>query len=625
MSQTFDHQLVQSSSGPTSTSTATADLDPADLLALLDGASPETLMLAQGLTGNAFSLAMLAAASLAEGEDATLAQQGGEAELGSDAPGFGQALLADGLSTAGSWAGGMIGGAVLGLPGQVAGSVLGGAVASGLATTLGLAPGGIDGVTPATETSPTTEEPALDATPLPTKEQTREELITSYQTWLDARTAELADLSGEEKARRIEGLLDQAGRVYAQLEQGQMVDIAQLDVAPSSKGATHVAGTAPPELIGPMRALITQVEVDIEGATADEDAAAETSRTSGVDWNARLGVPQYRNQNDNVVASFVTCNVTSGAMALERLGYTRDDVKAATERALTEAWVIEQKAAWKEANGVEMPAEQMEALRAQGPSDEWVQGRIAAYFEEAEDEVEKGSNYRQMRSGKDADLTGAGNEEARKTVAGQFMDDAQMEEMLDLLMQLHNDNGGFADIAAGADLGAVRRSISVAGVADELLALIDPATAAAGTRTGCEQISGSWADAKPKIKTCLEAGGAAQMSVFHKADQSDSHLVSVQAINAGGVVIDDPYGRIGADYNHDTTTAGTSAYKSSVGGATNAVDQDTPGEVDDDWTWQQGQQLSAAELRGMSRTLPDSQISAMFKSVTLYHRPGATE
>lgn len=622
MSQTHDHRADATYKAAGKPAEIAEDPGLLDLLALMDDPSPEALMMAQGLTGNTFSLALLAgAAQMGEMalEDAstaapTSAQDAQPKEASEDG------LMALGARFAGAVLGSTVGGAVLGPAGALLGGWLGGPL---LASLVG-GPESQQGQLPPTAQTPAEEEPALDATPLPTKEQTREALITSYQTWLEARTAELADLSGEEKARRIEGLLDQAGRVYAQLEQGQMVDIDQLDTAPSSKGATHVAGTAPPELIGPMRALISQVEVDIDGATADEDAAAETSRTSGVDWNARLGVPQFRNQNDNVVASYVTCNVTSGAMVLERLGYGREDVKAATQRELTEAWIIEQKAAWKDANGVDMPAEQEASLRQQGPSAEWVQGRIAAYFEEAEDEAENGSDYRQMRSGTDPDLTGATHEEAREVVAGHFMESAQTEEMLDLLMQLHHDNGGFTEIGADADLGTVRRSIAAEGVADELLGLIDPVTAEAGTRTGCEQVSGSWADAKPLIKTCLEQGGAAQMSVMHKVQRSEGHLVSVQQITAGGVVIDDPYGLIGASYDHDSTNPaydGKSAYKGTFSGSTNQVDPQESGVVDDDWTWEQGQQLRPEEQAGMSHTLPDSQISAMFKYATLFHRP----
>lgn len=56
--------------------------------------------------------------------------------------------------------------------------------------------------------------------------------------------------------------------------------------------------------------------------------------SSDYTWCKRLGVPWYRSQRDNLARPDGTCNVTSIAMALERLGFDRTDLVAAIDSAL---------------------------------------------------------------------------------------------------------------------------------------------------------------------------------------------------------------------------------------------------------------------------------------------------
>ena len=69
-----------------------------------------------------------------------------------------------------------------------------------------------------------------------------------------------------------------------------------------------------------------------------------------IDWNTRLGIPEYRTQSDNLVAPETSCNVTTFAMVLERLGIGREQVSSAldqkmgvsllqTPEAQSESWI----------------------------------------------------------------------------------------------------------------------------------------------------------------------------------------------------------------------------------------------------------------------------------------------
>jgi len=51
-----------------------------------------------------------------------------------------------------------------------------------------------------------------------------------------------------------------------------------------------------------------------------------------------------------------------------------------------------------------------------------------------------------------------------------------------------------------------------------------------------------------RIKLVLDNGGSVVLSLRHKGDTKDSHIVSVQSINSDGLILDDPYGSHASSY-----------------------------------------------------------------------------
>ncbi|MBP9205537.1 MAG: hypothetical protein KBG28_16320 [Kofleriaceae bacterium] len=398
--------------------------------------------------------------------------------------------------------------------------------------------------------------------------------LVEYADWVRLELARLRDLDGEARRARSQELLREIERFVGALRRPGETDAFELARQPLAEDAT--GAWVPPELIGATRELALYAE-HLDG---------------GEDWHSRLGASQYRTQSDNLAAPEATCNVTSMAMVLERLGYSRADLLAAIDREVKRRWLRAQGQATDgvDLSDVALPKGQFGA-------------EVLRYLDH---EQAAGKGYQRLR-GHDTSRA------ERKEMAAAFSANAQLEDLVDFLLSM---------------LGIDRTSITPA--ATKLLGKIETDAADRPTvQTLRNDGKVSWATVRAEVHAALEAGGSAILSVFHKgAGKSGTHLVVPQQVVSGGMIIDDPYGRIRAGY--DRRKAGD-AYadpgKSRAGSKHRNVpthtDHDGDGR-DDDWMVEAASELTAAEARGDSNEHSDAMLARAWNYVTLYRRGAAS-
>jgi hypothetical protein len=375
-------------------------------------------------------------------------------------------------------------------------------------------------------------------------------------------------LQGDERAQSIERALARTEQFSSQFYGGEL--------GPDGKPVRHAV---PPQLISTIRPLIEDLEKPVDGQTRPEGVDPEAARLgSHADWNSRLGVPEYRTQSDNLATPEGTCNVTSLAMVLERLGYSRADAMRAVERRLKKQYLAEK---YKDQSvcTIDQP-EQLDQMKL---PDEVFQRAVKGYLDE-----QQGADrpYKRLR-GEDT------TDKERLQMSREFKDNAQYEDVLDLLR--HVSHAGDR-----TEMGTV---------APKLLAEIEPNEI---KRPKIETInSGGWDGARDRIEDTLGLGGGVQLSFRHKGQKPGTHIVSVQDVTQDGLVTDDPYGKPNADYTGrrgdayapNNSTQRTAEYK-------NQVDRDPVGPADDgvgnDWHADRAQDLGAAESLGRSAEAPNS-------------------
>ncbi len=440
---------------------------------------------------------------------------------------------------------------------------------------LGLLDSWLGGTGPSDVVAEVDKAPALEDAPEGT---TRESFMAQYSTWLGARAPEIEALQGNARVARVDGLLGQVEQVCKRLNGGTFTDIGKLDTKPSGPGAAVEGGFVPPELIGVVRSLIHIVENDIEGATKSANATVEGSEYSNVDWNSRLGVPTYRNQLDNLASGEVTCNVTSTSMVLERLGYNRQDLIAAVEKQMKIKILKDE--------GKKVTDENLASVQI---DDEKWKTTVKGYLDDVNGDS---ANYRRIRG---QQTTGA----KRTELAGLYKENAQMEDILDLLCNLI----GVSRYSIVGDPGKVLKAIE--GDSQD--------------RPNTEQFWKWDANATKKLKECLAAGGGAILSVKHKGKgKSGTHLISVQSVTSAGVVVDDPYGEIRDGYRGNQSGgayADAGKTRSQSGYRNERHNNDW-----EDWKSDAAQDMDEGEMRGASVTLENAQLKSMFNRLTLYHR-----
>lgn len=442
----------------------------------------------------------------------------------------------------------------------------------------------------------------------------RADALKAYEAWLEERLGEVAALAGQAKVARVRGLLSQVESVSVALIGGTLPDLHMLSKTPVYQDE-GVRGYVPPELVDTVRQLIDLVERPIESATAEAEVQPEGSLyDASTDWNARLGVPQYRTQSDNLAAPEATCNVTSFAMIAERLGYSRADLLMAIDKELHVAFLQtpDGKAAARD--------EQPEDVAV--PDTFW-QARAKAYLIKVNSDSKA---YRRLRGGRLITVNEAlvkakkgakakANERSRQVdqqmtaLAVDFKTSAQTEDLLDFFLHLQ---------------GISRTKINLGNNPQTVIDKLNPDDS---TQNKVEKLT-TWSDiTRTKLKKCLEAGGAAIYSFYHKGAGGDgTHIITVQSVTDGGFIVDDPFGRINPDYRRDqqqdayapTGLSGASSRTSRFKNKVNKGDKS-------DWTIDSAQNATSGETLGKSYELSNDIVKSAFYYIVLFHRAKAVK
>lgn len=401
------------------------------------------------------------------------------------------------------------------------------------------------------------------------KADSRETFIKNFRAWLEERMANLIKLKGQDKVEACEACLAEIEGLFLRFNNGEAIDFSNVGAGDGGENRKVKRSYAPPELISDVRQLIEMVERPVEEATGSKAAVAEGSLYSDKDWNSRLGIPQYRTQSDNLASPEATCNVTSMAMALERLGYGRDNILGSIDGELKKSYAQAQK------KGSKVTFE------------EWQEQKIKDYLAK---ENKAGKPYQKLR----------GQANTAKTLEAWsegYLENAQMEDLLDFLTYLK---------------GVHRTTI-----------ISDPTTilpaVQGGSKLTHQKIDrlGEWQKFSEKIRKHLNGGGAAAFSFRHKGKgQSGTHIISIQSVEADGFIVDDPYGRIRANY------AGNEAGDAYSDGKTrnrkNKVDRSENNL--EDWEVDRAQSPEESEDKGDSYKFSKASIESSFNYVMLLGR-----
>ena len=334
---------------------------------------------------------------------------------------------------------------------------------------------------------------------------------------------------------------------------------------PTQPYTSEEAGVAlPTELASDIRYFIRLTEP--EGPQTTE------SSSNGIDWNTRLGISEYRTQSDNLVAPEATCNVTTLAMVFERLGYGRDDVLMALETRMG-----------------------LNALSTEETREmEWKDHAL----DYINDNMRASGAYRRVRG------EGWLSTDDKNSMASDFRDQAQLEDLLDLL----------AD-----ELGISRYS-----VISEPERMLQAVTQTGENAPTAEQIwEKSWSKTTPKMTECLENGGAVALSFYHKGTRGGgTHIVSVLEVRGDELIIDDPYGDIREDYSkrrYDDAYWSRNDDDRLIQSRDRSDQRNVIGDTDD-WGIEWARERNEEDVRGRESTVSKTQFEQAMFYVQLFHR-----
>lgn len=388
----------------------------------------------------------------------------------------------------------------------------------------------------------------------------RMQAIQQLNTWLESQRSRLETVNIMMQQPAAHGVLQALENAWTQYERS-----GYLFEMPATVGMnfdTEGSGIfLPTELTVNVRPIIELTE---NGSNGERSAA-------GIDWNTRLGIPEYRTQSDNLVAPEATCNVTTLAMILERMGIGRQDVAAAIEKRM----------------GIQL---------LDGPEareQDWVDNTLS-YLNR---QMRASRPYQRVRG--EASMSTSN----RERIASEYSDSAQMEDMLDMLLHM---------------MGQSRTS--VVSNPDNLLS----AVSGDGPTPTSEKIwDRKWDRLAPKVKECIDNGGGAALSFRHKGGRSTAtHIVSILSVQDDGFLIDDPYGDIRDDYMRRGMD---DAYwsRNDQGNLIRSRSQsDQKNEVAgiDDWGSAWARDLREEEDRGRETTISKEQIKSSMFYVQLFRR-----
>ena len=200
------------------------------------------------------------------------------------------------------------------------------------------------------------------------------------------------------------------------------------------------------------------------------------------------------------------------------------------------------------------------------------------------------------------------SQQTRKGFAKDYKDQAQLEDLLDLLSH---------------EIGVSRTS--VISNPNRMLTAI---TGEKDTPTTEKIWSRDWAKLSERVHSCLDNGGAAALSFKHKGSRSSgTHIVSILKAEEDGFVVDDPYGVIREDYN---PRGWDDAYWSKnddgklIGSRDRSNQKNESGERDD-WGVSWARNLPKEERRGQESVISRKQVERSMFYVQLFHRADGSE
>ena len=430
--------------------------------------------------------------------------------------------------------------------------------------------------------------------------------MAALRTWISGQQAALSPLDGAARTRRIEAVLATLEQTWARVRDGAVIDVSSLPTVPTAAPGEPNRLPLPPELIGVTRPLITMLEA---GTHTDTAGGPEASAHSGVDWNSRLGVPEYRTQSDNLAGPEATCNTTTLSMVMERLGIGREDIVRAIERRIQDKWIRDARR-----KGVISAARASELSSDRAQLDEEAGWDRDAEWKAASrryvDSVMKDKSYQRIRG--QASVSKA----SRDDIAGEMRERGQMEDLLDMLVR----DAGLSRYGIVSEPGRVMGLVSNTGIPPKEEKLWG------GT---------AWKTVRDRTRATLEAGGAAALSFKHKGtrDRGATHIVAVQEVRDDGFVIDDPYGQIRESYDpkgYDDAYFHADSYQQRDRRTGRMVTkerlihersvQKNEGDGFDDWGVGAARSLQSNESKGRDSFISKSQIEKAMHYLTLFQR-----
>jgi hypothetical protein len=419
--------------------------------------------------------------------------------------------------------------------------------------------------------------------------------VAEYKKEVLSYLSEAYEKTGKERIVFVQGCLEKIWNKYK---------TAPNYVEPNPKETA----TVPHELIEPVRKLINIVErksyadeaakdnmepngwnYAIKEPEAEKTPVVGGSLHSDIDWNSKLGVPQYRTQSDNLTPPEATCGYTSMAMNLERLGNSRADVILAIDSKLKE--------------GVKNP--KLKSL--------W-EMNVEAFLKKINSITTM--DWQKVRYGnKGGKLLGK-----EKDLSKQFKKTAQMEDLIYFYKYLISSKS-----ASRTDTFSTYKEKMPEYINNPEVSNLSPGA----FNTDRDDFYGR--DFLPKdrekMQSVLDNGGSVVMSVNHKGTEG-SHIMFVQSINSQGLVIDDPYGNHAPDYKYgekgDLFAGKGKEYKDRKKKPVKYMNEPHYNSADKDYkkrdfTAEKAQNLTTDESRGESVLVKWDYISKGFVYYIIYY------
>ena len=390
--------------------------------------------------------------------------------------------------------------------------------------------------------------------------------IHHMSRWLEGQRTRVESVNAATQAMEAHSVLQVVETTWAQyLKDGKLRELPEIPAVTISNTG---AGIFLPTTLTPnIRYFISITEQPVAMGLVLHGEASDLN----IDWNTRLGIPEYRTQSDNLVAPEASCNVTTFAMVLERLGIGREQVSSALDQKM----------------GVSV----LQTPEAQ--SESWIDTTLA-YLNRS---MKKSRSYQRVRG-----QTSVGTEQ-QTNMAAEYRDRAQMEDLLDLLAH---------------EIGVSRTSVVSAPNK-----MLEEITGGVNTPTTEQLWERKWGPLSEKVRSCLQSGGAAALSFKHKGSRSSgTHIVSILDVEDDGFIIDDPYGIIREDYNPrswDDAYWSKRENGSLIGSRDLSTQRNEIGNTDD-WGIAWARDLQSEEQRGQETLISKTQVERSMFYVQLFHR-----